>query len=332
MRGATKTTGWIARGLLGLTVALILGGGPRVARAAEGKPLTLLAGFDVGYTAMYVADRQGFFKDEGLDVTVRYSVSGKAAVDAEVAGAGVMAVSGALPAVTPAAAGAPIVVVAPVGSGAGNEKIVVTKGIEKPEDLVGKRVGFQYGSQAHLIYLKVLAKYGISPSGVTAVNVKAEALPAALARGDIQAVVVWEPHAGKAVEAAPGSRVLMSSTGLTRNSQVVTMRRDFVKADPASAQKILRALLRATDFIAKNPDRAAEDTAAIGKLEPALVRKLMPIFAYRMVIDDQFVQEMQDDADFLFQQGMVKRQVQARDFIEWTLLKEIAPHNVPANF
>lgn len=332
MRCATKASAMVTRRLVCLAIALILTGGSRMVRAADGKPLTLLAGFDVGYTAMYVADREGFFKDEGLEVTVRYSVSGKAAVDAEVAGAGVMAVSGALPAVTPAAAGAQIAVVAPVGFGAGNEQIVVAKGIEKAENLVGKRVGFQYGSQAHIIYLKFLAKHGIDPRSVTAVNVKAEGLAAAFARGDIQAVVVWEPHASKAQEATPGSHLLMSGKGLTRNSQVVTMRRDFLQADPASARKILQALLRATEFIKANPERAAQDTAVIGKLDPEQVKKLMPIFTYRMLIDDPFVQEMQDDADFLFEQGMVKRRVQAGDFIEWKILKEVAPQNVPANF
>jgi NitT/TauT family transport system substrate-binding protein len=296
-------------------------------RGAEGQQITLLAGFDVGYAPFYVADKERLFEKEGVNVSIKYFVSGKEAVDALVAGAGVMAVSGGTPAITPGVAGAPVVVVAPIAWNDRNIKLVVGPGITGAADLKGKRIGYQFGSQGHLYFQRYLVKNGLASTDVVAANVKADALPPAFARGDIQGVVVWEPHAGKALQSVPGARVL-ADEGVLRNYQLITMRRDFVAAQPEAARKILRAVLKASEFVGKNPQRAAEHVAQVGKIPADQIRSLFPLFEYNPIVDREFMDVITDVAQFLYTQGAAKRSVTAQDLVDLRLLREVDSRRV----
>ena len=94
-----STAEWLRAALVGV-MAFAVGSWTTGATAQE--KLTILSGYDIQFMHGYIADKEGLFKEEGLDVTVKYSVSGKVAVDGVVAGAGVLGISGSLVSVTAA--------------------------------------------------------------------------------------------------------------------------------------------------------------------------------------------------------------------------------------
>jgi aliphatic sulfonates family ABC transporter substrate-binding protein len=296
---------------------------PPSVQAAE--PVTVLSGFSVGFMVAYVAEKEKLFEKEGVPVKMQYSVSGKAAVDAMVAGAGVMAISGAFPAVS-AAATAPVYVVAPItrDDSSTTDMVIVRSGINTAADLKGKRMGYQFGSDGHLVMLRYLEKNGMTLGDVASQNVPAEGLVAAFARGDLDGLVVWEPHAGKALEAVPGAKVL-DSKGVVTIFNVVTMRKDFVEAQPETARKLLRALVTANEFIKKNVDRAAQHTAEVGKIDLAQVKRIMPSYTYDMTMDPAFHDGMDAVASFLQARGLTKQKADSRRFVFDRLMREVSP-------
>ncbi|MDT1064727.1 taurine ABC transporter substrate-binding protein [Paracoccus sp. CPCC 101403] len=67
-------------------------------------------------------------------------------------------------------------------------------GIEKPEDLVGKKVGVPFVSTSHFHLLIGMEKiWNISPKDVQILNMKPPQIVAAWQRGDIDAAYVWPP-------------------------------------------------------------------------------------------------------------------------------------------
>lgn len=307
-----------------LAIIAVAAGSWTVGATAQEK-LTILSGYDLMFMQGYIADKKGYFTEEGLDVTVKYSVSGKVAVDGVVADAGVMGISGALVSVT-AAIQAPIYVVAPLGRSEHLMEMVTLAGINSASDLKGKRIAFQFGTEGHRFVLLYLQQNGLTADDVTLMNIPAQALPPALSRGDVDAVAVWPPHSTKAVEATSGAKVLTNSQGVSAAYGVVIMRKDFVESNPEGGRKLLRGLLRADTFIKANPERTLEYFAEQGTLDMATARKINASAKpqYGMALDKAFFDENQSSADFLADHGFTKSRADANDFIYEELMQSVS--------
>jgi NitT/TauT family transport system substrate-binding protein len=83
--------------------------------------------------------------------------------------------------------------------------IIAKPGIKSLKDLKGKKVAVEPGLVEHLLLLNGLKKAGMKESDVTLVNAKTNEMPQVLASADIAAVGAWQPIAGQAMTAAPGS-------------------------------------------------------------------------------------------------------------------------------
>lgn len=324
--GNTKRKSFAMERLRAALLAVVaVAAGSWTAGASALEKLTILSGYDLMFMHGYIADKEGFFKEEGLDVSVKYSVSGKVAVDGVVADAGVMGISGSLVSVT-AATKAPIYVIAPLGRSEHLMEMVTLPGIETAADLKGKRIAFQFGTEGHRFVLLYLHKNGLTADDVTLMNIPAQALPPALSRGDVDAVAVWPPHSTKALEATSGAEVLTTSQGVSAVYGVVIMRKDFVESNPEGGRKLLRGLLRADEFIKANPERTLEYFAEQGDIDMDTARKIdagaKP--QYGMTLDKAFFDENQSGADFLADHGFTENRADANDFIFEDLMKGIS--------
>lgn len=305
--------------------------GVRPASAAS-KRINFLAGYDIGYMPFYVAHYAGLFKKYGLDITPKFFTSGKKAVNAEPAGAGVGAVGGQLPSVTAASLKGPVKIVGATTWYEKNTKVISLKSIRKASDLRGKRVGLVLGSQGHLFLARYLQMNGMKESDVTIVTIgRPDALVPAFARGDVKAISVWEPFASKALEVNKNARTL-AFKGVMKSYQIVTMRKDFLRKNRGTAVKILRALNDAIDFIKKNPEKAAEYTERLGRVKKSRVLELMPIFNYGLVINKEFMATMTDTSKFLAKKARYKgTPPPAEEFVDPSLLREAVPSAVQLN-
>jgi taurine transport system substrate-binding protein len=86
-------------------------------------------------------------------------------------------------------------------------------GIDKPADLIGKKVAVPFVSTAHYSLLAALKHWQIDPAKVTVLNLRAGDIPAAWARGDIDAAYVWDPALGKIKETG---KILTSSADVAK--------------------------------------------------------------------------------------------------------------------
>jgi taurine transport system substrate-binding protein len=70
-------------------------------------------------------------------------------------------------------------------------------GIEKVEDLKGKKVGVPFVSTTHFHLLFALEHFGVDPNEVEILNLQPPQIAAAWERGDIDAAFVWDPALGQ---------------------------------------------------------------------------------------------------------------------------------------
>ena len=146
-----------------LAVALLAGtlGDAASVRAEEtefkiGSSRDLQLGAQLG-----MAMHKGFFKEEGLDIQVAYFTSGAEMTSALAAGQLQLGSFGDFPTVNMIAANLPVKIITSVAEISGTQQIVVKKGINKPEDLKGKKIALTVGSSAESLFASTLAHYGV---------------------------------------------------------------------------------------------------------------------------------------------------------------------------
>jgi NitT/TauT family transport system substrate-binding protein len=93
----------------------------------------------------------------------------------------------------------------------GNDMIVARAGIDKLEQLKGKKVGVEVGFVSHLLLLNALKAHQMSAKDVQIVNVPTDQTPQALKSGSVDAIVAWQPNSGQALREVAGSKPVFTS-------------------------------------------------------------------------------------------------------------------------
>jgi NitT/TauT family transport system substrate-binding protein len=221
------------------------------------------------YLPLTIAERNGYFKAEGLDVEILDFPGGARALQALLGGS-VDAVSGAYEhTITQQAKGQFIEALVLQGKYAGivlgmtKDKAAAYK---SPADLKGMKIGVTApGSSTNMFVNVLLAKAGLKPDAVAIIGVGATAgAVAIMKRGEIDAVSNLDPVISQLE--ADGTIVPVVDTRTAKGMQdvyggayaagCVYVPVDFAKKYPNTAQAIVNAMVRALRFIqASTPDQ-----------------------------------------------------------------------------
>jgi ABC-type nitrate/sulfonate/bicarbonate transport system substrate-binding protein len=300
--------------------------------AAQARPKVVLGvGVDATYGEMFVAVDKGFMAAQGLDAEYKTFEAGGMTIAAAAAGTVQVGAAGELPGLKPVSDGARIVYVATgvyTGRSGGTG---VAAGITKPEDLVGKKVAVLKGSTSELYQTLFFRKHGLDGK-TTVVNVAVPEMIPALSRGDVQAVFVWEPWLTRMQETVPGSTVpwRYGSNGVYELHWGYWFNRDFVEKTPDVAEKTLRALIQAAEWINANKDAAAEIIAKPTRTSKADILKQMADLRYAVDLRRENVAHYENNiVPFAIQQGLIKPsdpKVFVESFFYPKLIKKVAPN------
>ncbi|HLK84258.1 MAG TPA: ABC transporter substrate-binding protein [Xanthobacteraceae bacterium] len=134
-------------------------------------------------------------------------------------------------------------------------------GIRTAADLRGKKIATSLNSSAHFYIVKTLRSVG-SEAEVTVVGLTPPHMPAALARGDVDAVSIWEPAPERSAAALGPDAVILQGPDYRERFNLNTTA--TILADPAKRGAItdlLRAIIR-TALTASSPSETALQTSA----------------------------------------------------------------------
>ena len=236
------------------------------AQSPEKKKITIAVGGKnlFYYLPLSVAERKGYFKEEGLEVEIPDFAGGAKALQALVGGSADM-VSGAyehtinmaakkqpIKAVVLQAKYSSIVLLLP------KEKAAKYKG---PADLKGLKVGVTApGSSTNMFVNNILAKGGLKPTDIAVVGVGAgSGAVAAMEKGEIDAMSNLDPvitqleATGKYVAVADSrtEKGMNEIYGGDYHASVIYITDEFIKKNPNTVQAVVNAMVRANRWIAK---------------------------------------------------------------------------------
>ncbi len=148
-------------------------------------------------------------------------------------------------------------------------------GIRRIEDLRGKKVAATVNTSSLYFLREMLRTAKLLESDVQFVNLEGPNMPAALKRGDVDAVAIWEPHAQNSIEALGSDAVVLQNPSVYRERFNLNTTTKALR-DPDKRRALvtfLRAVLRASERIRSQPDQARTSLAPfINAPEPTIER------------------------------------------------------------
>src|SRR5262245_26336680 len=195
------------RGLMWIACALLLAG--LTGTAAQADKIRIFAGSSPVFAPVFIADQQGFFTQEGLDVTVRPFTSGAEATEGFRAGAAEFLVASDVPLLY-LLVGGDTAMVAQFSANPDMLLIVGPKDMPGPQALKGKKVGLVTKSASEYLLNNYLKRANLSLADVERVHLAPFDQVPALVRGDVFALSSWKPFDTKIVELSGGKYQISS--------------------------------------------------------------------------------------------------------------------------
>jgi sulfonate transport system substrate-binding protein len=167
----------------------------------------------------------------------------------------------------------------------GRYRIVARRaaGIRVLGDLKGKRIATLTSTSAGYFLARMLATAGLGLGDVVPVRVSPlEDMAASVSRGDVDAVAIWEPHAGSAVLALGSDSIEFPGDGVYRERFNLNTRAASL-ADPVKRKAIVRFVRELVDASAeiRRDSSEAQALAAEGAgFSPAAVTRAWPTLAF----------------------------------------------------
>lgn len=239
-----------------------------------------------------IADKE-FEKATGWKINWRKFDSGGDVVTAMASGDVQIGVAGSSPIAAAVSRGLPLQVFWILDNIHEAEALVVRdgSGINQPKDLVGKKLAVPFVSTTHFHTLFALEHYGIAGK-VKVLNLQPSDIPAAWARGDIDAAFIWDPALGKIKQ---NGKVLITSGDLTKLGKAtfdgLVVNKDFAAKNKAAMQAFTQVLHNATAQYVNNPAAWTAQSDAVRKVaqqsgaQPAEVPPVLALYQFPLAAE-----------------------------------------------
>ncbi|MFD0694648.1 ABC transporter substrate-binding protein [Paenibacillus sp. GCM10027628] len=305
----------------------------------ETKDVTLVGVRDAQISSQQIiADKLGYFKEAGLNVTSQLIESGPDIGPMVAGGSAPVSIQTNFMDIILKSSNVPVKIVAPLAQIAGTQAVVGSKKLElkSAKDLEGKTIGIPNGADVKIAIDNMGKELGVDVSKIKYVNLAPSDAVVALQKGDIDAMACWEPFITKAIQG--GGKFLFSGTKSELPDKkgnvnwmsvhtTIQVSDDYIKKNPNTIKAILAALKKATDYININRKDAIKILAPELHLSEEELTQIMDRNVYAMVVDDTYVNGSNGApvGDYLKAVGNIKTVPKADSYHDLSLLKAVDP-------
>ncbi len=286
-------------------------------------------------TLAHVAMAKGYFAEEGLDMQPLMRDFGKEALQALLESKADFATVAETPVMFSGLRGDTIFVIANIEASTTNNAIVAKKsaGINAPGDLKGKRVGFTPGTTSDFFLDSFLTANGLTRQDIHPIALKPDEMRDALIAAKADAVSTWNYPLTLIAQALGGDGVLFYDRQIYTETFNIAAQQDFVRTKPETVKRFLRALVKAEEFVAKNPDAAQTIMAAATKIDKSLIQDVWNAFNYRVVLDQKLLLTLEDEARWAIKNRLTDKTTMPdyASYIHSDSLRAVRPEAVSTN-
>jgi len=286
-------------------------------------------------TLLMVAKDKGFFEEEGLNVELKEFTAGKFALQAFLAGDLDMAASGEVPVTLSSLQGNDFYIITQLVEKTKNEVRVVAlkdNNLNTPEEYFKtkkRKLATSFGGGPEFYTYNFLKEYNIKD--VEIISQKPEDMPVALQSKTVDAIAIFEPFAFFAEQKLGNDAMTFKNEKLYSELYVLSANRDFVKLNTETIEKLLKSLIKASDFIGKNPEESKSILMKYTKLDKTTVDGIWNNFVYKPVLNELLPTYLDEEAQWAKETNKVANDTKTPDFngyIYKDALRKVKPEYV----
>lgn len=258
-------------------------------------------------TVVWIADYEGYFEEENLDVVIKEFDSGRLSFLDMLDGGVDFSTVAPTPIMFSSFERDDFSIFATFAYSDSDLKVVAhgDKGISTVNDLKGKKVGTSEGTTGQFFLSAFLKFNGMTLSDVEMVDIAPFDLAAALNDGVVDAIVIWEPHAYNAQVLLGDKSVVLPNLGVYRETFNFMIMNDFAEENPEILERFLGAINRATEFIENDKERAQNIVTSRLELDREVTAILWEDFVFDLSLNQWLVLTLEDEARWAVDSGFV---------------------------
>ena len=223
--------------------------------------------------------------------------------------------TGEAPPIFAQAAGAPLVYLAHEPPNAKGEAIIVPEDseIKSIQDLKGKKIGLNKGSNVHYLLVKAVEDAGLKYSDVETAFLPPADARAAFERGDIDAWVIWDPFLADA-EISANARIIADATGLAANREFFLSSKKLADEHPEVLDIIYEEIQETEEWVEANKEEAAEFLAPQIGMDLEVLKRTLERRPFGIEkVSDEVIIDQQKIADQFYDLKLIPKEIQVED-------------------
>lgn len=227
-------------------------------------PLKLAGVNYLGDLPTLVASKNNLFEKNHLTINVSFTDSGKQNLDDLRAGKVDFALMSSTPFILDKLANAgnelsdnePVILGNLLHSTQVNQ-ILTTQGrdIETVNDLKGGKVGLAKGTNSEYLWWLYSVFYQVTPGSVEIIDLPVSELGEALQKGEVDAIVVWQPWTNQFMQQYDGQLKQVEGSHVYSAKWLLVTTREVVRDNPYYCQQILKAYAQAINLIQTDTEK-----------------------------------------------------------------------------
>ena len=254
---------------------------------------------------VHVAAAKGYFTEEGLDVSILPVSYGVAAIGYMLQGKADLAVAAEVPFVISVMKGNALGMVASLVSVSNDNAIIARRdhAIAAAPDLAGKKIGISFGTSGSYFLWAYLVRHKLPPDSIALVDLPPDRIVGALANGSVDAVATWQPISFQAQAALGKNALSFTDADTYRTTFAMVGRSEFLKGHANAMERLVRAMLKAEQFMRSHPEETLSLAAAWLKIDVDALRPTWKQFDFRINLLQSHLITLEDEARWAMGRG-----------------------------
>jgi ABC-type nitrate/sulfonate/bicarbonate transport system substrate-binding protein len=266
-----------------------------------------------------VAETYGLWRDEGLDVTIRWLQTAADTMPLMASNSEPIAFTNSFAQVVLGSRKLPVKTISKLADISGTQGFALSPGVHlsNPKELEGKRLAYTQGTPQILLIGKLAKLYGFNMDKVHFVNMNQSEGVVAASKGDVDGLIGWQPNLYRVVKMGGTLYSTLNTLYVTGKAEPMPtqyplsvyssliVQQDWIDTKPNTLKALLRVLIKANVMLNNDRAKAFEAVHKVMRIDADALEVMMTANQYGLGISPDLAVGHQTLTDWALSNGRI---------------------------